>query len=322
MRYTPGLKSEKASDTYTRAEIRRILGINENRLRSWERRGLAQARETYEFSDLASLRTLQKLRESKIPNNRIVEALGRLRKSNLAGVDSPIGEIRIVSEGRRVVVRLPGEKIEAITGQLLFDFDADGPRPLTTLEPPQAIEPPVAATGDEDHWFRQAQDLEDAGAPIDQVIEAYRKVVECNPQAAGAWVNMGTLQFRQGLLQVAESSYLEALQAYPDYAVAHYNLGNVYDVTDRQEEAILHYREALRLDPDYLDAHFNIALVYGQQRRLSDAIRHWNSYLSRDPSSPWAQAARRNRDQLLGMASDEGLVAGGTFRKPVRERVD
>ncbi len=318
MRYTPGVKSGKASESYTRPEIRRILGINENRLRSWERAGLAETKESYSFADLISLRTLQSLRESRISTKRIREALQELR-TRLSNVTRPLDELKIVSDGRRIAVHLPGEKIEALTGQLLFDFDAESLRTVETLEPKESDPTPDAGTGGADFWFQQAQELERSGAADDEIIHAYRQVIDCNPEAAGAWVNIGTLQFRQGRLQLAESSYKTAIRIHPEYAVAHYNLGNVCDATDRLEEATQHYEDALRLSGDYADAHYNLALVYSQRRRLPDAIRHWDRYLELDSSSPWAKAARRNRERLLGMASAEGSAVGGTFRKPLRE---
>ncbi len=314
MRYTPGVKSEAASESYTRAEIRRILRINENRLRSWERGGLTKAKETYSFADLISLRTLQGLRESRIPVKRIREALDELR-TRLANVTSPLDELKIVSDGRRIAVRLPGEKLEALTGQLLFDFDARSLCSVATFEPPVAADPVTTGSGGEDFWFQQAQRLEQAGAADEEVIHAYRQVIKCNPDAAGAWVNIGTRQFRQGQLQLAESSYMAALRIHPDYAVAHYNLGNVCDATDRLEEAAHHYEEALRLQQDYADAHYNLALVYSRLRRVFEAIRHWDHYLELDASSQWAVAARKTRERLLGMAV-RGAVVGESFRKP------
>ena len=320
MRYTPGVKSERTSETYTRAEIRRILGINANRLLAWERSGLADPKDDYSFADLIALRTLQRLRENGIPNRRISEALTELR-IRLSHVTSPLDELKIVSDGRRIAIQLPGERVEAITGQVLFDFDADSLRSVATMEVTQVAGPPDSGGG-EDYWFQQAQDLEKSGAPVEEVIEAYRKVIDCNPSAAGAWVNIGTLQFRQGRLPLAESSYQSALRAHPEYAVAHYNLGNVCDATDRLQEAIHHYEQALRLSGDYADAHYNIALAYGKRRSFSDAIRHWDRYLELDSSSPWSAVARRNRERLAGMVSADKSAAGGSLRKPLRESSD
>ena len=303
------MESERASETYTRAEIRRILGINENSLRSWERAGLAEARDDYSFADLISLKTLQSLRENRIPAKRIREAMQQLR-TRLANVSRPLDELKIVSDGRRIAVELPGEKMEALTGQMLFNFEAEQLRSVSTLERRDREQPPVSNAESEEYWFQYALELERSGAPSHEIIEVYRKVLDYNPQAAGAWVNIGTLHYRQGLLHLAEQSYKEAIQAYPEYALAHYNLGNVYEESSRLEDAAKQYEAALRFRSDYADAHYNLALVHERLERFLDAARHWKRYLELDPTSPWANVARRKHERLLGFAGGDELNTG------------
>ena len=318
MRYTLSVEAERASETYSRAEIRRILGINENSLRAWERVGLTEPRDDYSFADLISLKTLQSLRENQIPAKRIREAMQQLR-TRLANVSRPLDELKIVSDGRRIAVELPGEKMEALTGQMLFNFEAERLRPVSTLERRDREQQPKSSAEGEEYWFQYALELERSGAPPHQIIEIYRKVLDYNPQAAGALVNIGTLHYRQGLLQLAEQSYKEAIHAYPEYALAYYNLGNVCEETSRLEEASEHYEAALRYRSDYADAHYNLALVHERRERYLDAARHWQLYLELDPTSPWASVARRKRERLLGFAGGDESSAGGSFRKPLTD---
>lgn len=315
LRYTLSVESERASDTYTRAEIRRILGINENSLRSWERVGLAEPRDDYSFADLITLKTLQSLRENQIPAKRIREAMQQLR-TRLANVSRPLDELKIVSDGRRIAVELPGEKMEALTGQMLFNFEAEQLRSVSTLDRRESQQRPSSGAEGEEYWFQYALELERSGAPPHEIIEIYRKVLDCNPEAAGAWVNIGTLHYRQGLLQLAEQSYKEAIRAYPEYPLAHYNLGNVYEETSRLEDAMEQYEAALRYRSDYADAHYNLALVHERREQYLDAAKHWQRYLELDPASPWATVARRKRERLLGFAEDDESTPGGSFRKP------
>lgn len=297
------MESEKASETYSRAEIRRILGINENRLRSWERVGLASAQHAYTFKDLISLRTLQSLSESKIPAKHIYEAMQQLRRL-LGDIGRPLDELKIVSDGRRIAVELPGERMEALTGQLLFDFEQDNSLNVATMGLPGRPVVPTEGQEGEEYWFRHALDLERKGAELGEIIAAYRKVLDCNPQAAGAWVNIGTLHYRQGRLELAEQSYGEALRTYPEYALAHYNMANVCEETNRLREAARHYEAALSHRADYADAHYNLALVYERRERLLDAAKHWDRYLELDPTSAWAEVARRKRDRLLRLLAN------------------
>ena len=311
------MESVGASETYTRSEIRRILGIDENRLRSWERSGLTETQDSYSFSDLISLRTLQNLRENNTPPKRIREALKQLRL-RLADVERPLHELKIVSDGRNIAVELPGEKMEAITGQMLFDFEADKLRSVSTLDPKSDSEL-LGNPETGEACFQRALELESSGAPAEEVLEVYEKVLRKDPHAAGAWVNVGTLQYRQGWLERAERSYREALRAYPEYALAHFNLGNVCDELGRLDEAVEHYEAALRCQRNYADAHFNLALVQERRKHFLVAAKHLQAYLNLDSSSPWAKIAGRKRKSLLSAAARGDSSTGGSLRKPSKD---
>ena len=299
------MDSGKVPGAYTRPEVRRILGISENSLRPWERLGLTESKSSYSFADLISLKTLQNLRDNQIPAKRIREALHQLRL-RLVNVNRPLHELKIYSDGRRIAVDMPGERMEALTGQMLFNFDAETIRTVATLgsdtsEPGDPEEEAKDAADASESLFRYALDLERSGAEPNEIIAVYRKVLDSNPRAAGAWVNMGTLHYRMRLLKSAERCYREALDANPEYALACFNLGNVCEETGRLDEAVLHYESALRFDPECADAHYNLALIQERRLVLSRAERHWRAYLEYDSKSPWADFAKRKLERLVRM---------------------
>lgn len=300
------MASPKAADTYTRSEVRRILKISENRLRSWERLDLCERLTEFGFADLIALKTLQKLREKRIPAARIKSSLASLSKK-LAGIKRPLWDLKIVSDGKRVAVELPGGKMEALTGQMLFDFDASSLRPVTELSnrDGQTVDRVRRA----EDWFMRGLELEEEGASVQEAVDAYRKALELNPDAAGAWVNIGTLHYQQRELEEAERCYRQALKTSPNYALAHFNLGNICEESERLSEAVNHYRLALRLQPQYADAHYNIALVYERAGEPMRAAKHWRSYLKIDSTSPWSLIARR---QLKGIVE---VTPGGRRSK-------
>ena len=287
-------------------------------MRSWERVGLAEPKKSYSFSDLASLKTLQSLRKSRIPAKKIREAIHQIRLRLTHGT-RPLDELKIVCDGRRIAVQLAGERMEALTGQMLFDFDAKAPKSAAMLEFRQVGSEPPASEDSSEAWFRYALEMERSGAAPNEIIEAYRRVVAANPNAAGAWVNLGTLHYRQRLLPVAERCYREAVQAYPEYSLAYFNLGNVCEQMGRLDEASEHYESALRFQPDYADAHYNLALLEERRKRFLRAVEHWQAYLESDQSSPWADIARRKREHLRRFTSSSDQIACGSFRKPVRD---
>src|SRR5437763_10596215 len=107
---------------YSRQDVRRMLAISEQQLRGWQKQGFIPAADSFSFSDLIALRALQKLRENRIPTKQIGRALVSLKR-RLSDVVSPLSELKIVSDGRSIAVHIAGQKMEAITGQMLFDFD-------------------------------------------------------------------------------------------------------------------------------------------------------------------------------------------------------
>ncbi len=322
-----------ADSGYSRSQVRRILKIRENRLRSWERHGLCEERGEFRFSDLVALRTLLKLRQDRIPPRRIKDSLSALRKS-LPGVEQPLTELKIVANGRRLEVDLPGARMEAITGQLLLDFETSSAAPTPKTVAHAARRNGVEKLQQAEQWFRRGLEIEELGvddegamnayeralelnpdaagawvnwietssaAPTPKTVamNAYERALELNPDAAGAWVNIGTLRYRRGDLAEAERCYREALRTSPHYPLAHFNLGNISEETSRLDEAIECYELALRLQPNYADAHYNLALVYERQREPMRAAKHWREYLQLDSSSPWSRIARQQLDTLL-----------------------
>src|SRR5579863_8358809 len=116
-----------------------MLGVSEQQLRSWERHGLIEGAGSFSFSDLIALRTLQKLRESHVPPRKIGRALTALKKK-LSEVERPLSELKILSDGRTISVQIAGQRMEALTGQLLFNFDTSELGSLKSFSPKPAYE--------------------------------------------------------------------------------------------------------------------------------------------------------------------------------------
>jgi tetratricopeptide (TPR) repeat protein len=286
-------------EQYSREAVRRVLGVSEKRLKSWEKAGLIPHSDTFTFKDLIALRALHQLVESKIAPRQIKRAIDSL-KAKLTGIEKPLSELRIFSNGKTIEVQVSGQKMEAISGQLLFDFEARELGAVQTLEPKPAPKPasPKLAVNEAEQWFQRGLTLEETGAPPDQALEAYRKAIELNPNAAGALVNLGTIAFRSQRLHDAIIYYQRAIEADPRYPLAHFNLGNVYDEMGQLDPAREQYELALRLNPGYADAHFNLALVAERKSDHLRAVKHWKAYLKLDPSSSWADQARKQLEQL------------------------
>lgn len=283
-----------AKQEYSRQDVCRMLAVTERQLRTWEAQGLIPGAGTYSFSDLIALRTIRELRGRRIPVRVISRALASLGKK-LAHIERPLSELKISSDGRRITVQLSGQKMEAISGQMLFDFDT---AELGDIRSFRREEKTIDREREAERYFQQGLMLEETGAPVAQAIQAYEKAVELNPSAAGALVNLGTICYRLRKYGEAETWYRRAVEVDADYPLAHFNLGNLYDERGDAMRARQSYSTALRLYPNYADAHFNLALLSEKTGDPLNAVRHWKTYLKLDPSSSWAVIARRQLEKL------------------------
>jgi tetratricopeptide (TPR) repeat protein len=222
-------------------------------------------------------------------------------------------DVRVYKEGRRVRVQIGRQKMEPLSGQLLFDFAEQEISKILQLPPSEKRNAAAVAERfrnklEADRWFERGLELEQTGGPYQQIIEAYQRAVDLDPTAAGALVNLGTVFFNGHAWADAEKYYLRALEVDPQYALAHFNLGNLYDERGDTETASTHYREALRINPSYADAHYNLALLCQSRRDIMGALRHWRAYLKLDGSSTWAHIARR---ELSKLESAVTVIKGG-----------
>ena len=115
------------TERFTRREVQRILDVTEKQVDYWERLGLVSPRKGrgekfYDFRDLISLRTAKQLIEKGVSANRLRRSLVALQQK-LSEVRAPLTELRILSNGRDVVVERNGARLEPISGQFVLNFD-------------------------------------------------------------------------------------------------------------------------------------------------------------------------------------------------------
>lgn len=307
----PAVGTEQA---YTRVEVRRLLGVSDQQLRSWQKQKFIPNAAWFSFSDLLAMRTLAALRKNHVPAMQIRKAVNAVR-SRLR-VD-PFTELRLYSEGKKVRVQFGNQTMEPVSGQLLLDFDEiELTKLLSFPERRPETEKPAERNKkrlEAEHWFEQGLLLEQQGAQVEEIVHAYQKAAELDPTSAGALVNLGTVYFNGHAYREAEKQYRKALEVDANYALAHFNLGNLFDERNDRAKALFHYQAALRIHPNYADAHYNIALLYQSTNQPMKAVRHWKLYLKLDPNSTWAAIARRELEKLRDLTIVRGL-------RPDRER--
>ncbi|MCW5977611.1 MAG: tetratricopeptide repeat protein [Bryobacteraceae bacterium] len=292
------MTGDATGQSFSRREALRLLNLTERQLRSWEKQNLIAPVASYGFVDLLALRTIVRLRNSRISPATLRLAVAALRRK-LLDVGNPLVELRLFTDGKKIRVQVGRQTMEPLTGQLLLDFGENELKRLVSF-PPEPQRPLAAARVEREsaaELFQRALEQEKVGDG-EEAVRTYLRVVEIDPQFAGAWVNLGTIHFGAREFDKARQCYKNAVEADPRYPLARFNLGNLYDELGQRAEALAQYQAALKLQPEYADAHYNIALLYQSSGQLLRAVRHWKAYLKLDPGSPWAHVARRELKKL------------------------
>jgi len=276
-----------ATDTFSTEDVQRIVGLTAKQLEYWDRLRLVSPRKGqgnrfYDFRDLIGLRAVKQLVEKGVPANRLRRALAALHEK-LAQVHAPLAELRILSDGKDIVVERGEARLEPLSGQFVLNFE--------TRELGEKVR--VMAGPNADDWLATALEYDAEENTRAQAIEAYDHALSIDPQKVDALLNCGTLCYEEGNLKKAAEYFMRALQADRENALAHFNLGSVLEEVGRLEAARLHLRNAVRLDPNYPDAHYNLAFVCEKLGARNEALRHWQAYITLDPASPWCGYARQ-----------------------------
>jgi len=280
-----------STDRFSRDEVQRILDLTSKQLDYWDRLRLVSLRKEqntrfYNFHDLIGLRTVKQLTENGVPANRLGRALAALRKGILNS-HAPLNELRVLSNGRDVVVERDGVRVDPLSGQLVMNFDI--------RELGEKVR--VMSGHSAEELFETALDSETEGR-AEESIEAYERALIANPERLEALINCGTLHYELENLEKAEEYFRRAVESDPQSSLAHSNLGSVLEELGHLEEARQHLRSAVRLEPGYSDARYTLALVCEKMNAFAEAREHWQQYVALDPASPWSDFARKRIAEL------------------------
>jgi tetratricopeptide (TPR) repeat protein len=278
-----------AMDRFSSEDVQRIVGLTGKQLDYWDRLHLVSPRKEegsrfYDFRDLIGLRTVKQLVEEGVPASRLRHALVALREK-LSHVPTPLAELRVLSDGKDILVEHEGARLEPLSGQFALNFETSELRERVRV---------IAKPGpNADEWLATALEYDAGGETRAEAIDAYDHALCIDPQKLDALLNCGTLFYEEGNLKKAAEYFERALQADPENALAHFNLGSVLEEVGRLEAARLHLRHAIRLDPSYPDAHYNLAFVCEKLGAHNEARRNWEAFVKLDPASPWCGYARQ-----------------------------
>jgi DNA-binding transcriptional MerR regulator len=288
---------EPLTDLFTSGEIARLLTISPTRLRTLDRAGVVsptarrRGRRAYTFSDLIALRTAQTLLQQRVRLRDVTRAVAALRKS-LPKVTRPLQELRIVSDGQRVVVRSQDGSFEPLTGQMLLDFEVKTLRDdvVRVLRPSAGRERSRTAY----ELYLRASQLDEEPLTMDEAERLYKEAIALDPWLAIAYTNLGNIRFRRQESDVAEQLYRKALEIDARQPEAQYNLGYVMLERGEPDTSIPLFLGAIESDPKFSDAYFNLAMAYEQVGESQKARPYWKSYIMLEPSGTWTEIAKRH----------------------------
>ena len=195
----------------------------------------------------------------------VAKAIGALRRT-LPRVARPLQELKIVSDGRRVVVRAPGgEQFEPTTGQLVLDFNVETLRSdvVRVLRPGSAAGRAKTAY----ELYTRASALDEDSANVRRGRGAfYVRALQLDPELAIAYTNLGNMSAFVAEMKNAPKSCIAArFRSTIVSPKAHYNLGYVMlerGFMQKKRRTILD--RALSAIRVFSDAHFTLAMALEQ----------------------------------------------------------
>lgn len=116
-----------ATDRFSPEDVQRIIGLTRKQLDQWDRLQLVSPRDEqgtryYDFRDLIGLRTIKQLLEKGVTASRLQRALSALNEK-LSEVKIPLSQLRILSDGKHVLVEQGATRLEPLSGQFVLNFE-------------------------------------------------------------------------------------------------------------------------------------------------------------------------------------------------------
>jgi predicted Zn-dependent protease len=231
------------------------------------------------------------LLDQRVRLRDVTRAVAALKRT-LPKVTRPLGELRIVSDGQRVIVRTQDGAFEPLTGQMVLDFEVRSLREdvVRVLRPSAGRE--RARTAYE--LYLRASQLDEDPLTMDEAESLYARAIDLDPWLAIAYTNLGNIRFRRHDAEGAEELYRKALEIDARQPEAQYNLGYVMLERGQPEQAIPLFIGAIGSDPKFADAYFNLAMAYEQVGETQKARPYWKNYIALEPSGTWTEIAKRH----------------------------
>src|SRR5260370_41165778 len=186
-----------AMDRFSPEDVQRIVGLTGKQLDYWDHLRLFSPRKEegsrfYVFRDLIGRRTFKQLVKEGVPASRLRPALVALREK-LSHAKAPLAELRVISDGKDILVEHGGARLEPLSGQFALNFETSELR-----ERVRVIAKPGPSA---DEWLAAALENEADGGTRAEAIDAYDHALCIDPPKLDALLHCGTLFYQEGNLK-------------------------------------------------------------------------------------------------------------------------
>jgi tetratricopeptide (TPR) repeat protein len=128
---------------------------------------------------------------------------------------------------------------------------------------------------------------------LDEAQAAFQRVVDADPNYAGAWFNLGTIYLNKKMYPEAQKCLKEAVRLNPQDSDAWNNLGMISGEQAKYDDALNEFWQAAKANPNHLVAVQNMMRIYQFQARPADAQKAMEELVAKAP---------QNADLHLGLA--------------------
>lgn len=140
---------------------------------------------------------------------------------------------------------------------------------------------------------------------INEAIQAFQTAVELKEDFAEAYLNLGTLLFRQQKDDEAEKVFLKALELKPEESMAKNVLAEInYEKAmsllkaNKADEALEKLKPAYSYNADHPYVNYLLGYVYYNKKMKNEAIKHFDAFLQLEPNSPQAEKVKELLEKI------------------------
>ncbi len=117
----------------------------------------------------------------------------------------------------------------------------------------------------------------------EQALEAFHKALDCSPNLAEAYVQIGGIRLAQGDIDGCLHYNRMAIKSRAAFAIGHGNIGYCLMQKGEVDEAIRYLQKALAYNSSFIQAYTTLASAYFMKGLIDESIAACNKALSLSP---------------------------------------